>query len=51
MSFFDDFQSNIAQSYFSDPDQRSREDVESSFASLRGTLKSLQVCISCSPLI
>ncbi|THV00828.1 hypothetical protein K435DRAFT_963795 [Dendrothele bispora CBS 962.96] len=32
----------IAQTYFSDPDKRSREDVESSYASLRGTLKSLQ---------
>ncbi|KAG5651652.1 hypothetical protein H0H81_007932 [Sphagnurus paluster] len=32
----------LAQSYFSEPDKRSRDDVESSFASLRGTLKSLQ---------
>ncbi|KAG6909123.1 hypothetical protein DXG01_001875 [Tephrocybe rancida] len=32
----------LGQSYFSDPDKRSRDDVESSFASLRGTLKSLQ---------
>ncbi|KAG6816241.1 hypothetical protein H0H87_007478 [Tephrocybe sp. NHM501043] len=32
----------LGQSYFSDPDKRSREDVESSFASLRATLKSLQ---------
>ncbi|KAF9533152.1 ubiquitin elongating factor core-domain-containing protein [Crepidotus variabilis] len=32
----------IGLSYFSEPDKRSRDDVESSFASLRGTLKSLQ---------
>ncbi|TFK61391.1 hypothetical protein BDN72DRAFT_828292 [Pluteus cervinus] len=32
----------IAQSYFNDPEKRSRDDIESSFASLRGTLKSLQ---------
>ncbi|KAG5648373.1 hypothetical protein DXG03_004945 [Asterophora parasitica] len=32
----------LAQSYFSEPDKRSRDDIESSFASLRGTLKSLQ---------
>jgi ubiquitin conjugation factor E4 B len=32
----------IAQTYFSDPTKRSRADVESSNASLRGTLKSLQ---------
>ncbi|EAU86067.1 ubiquitin conjugation factor E4 [Coprinopsis cinerea okayama7 len=32
----------IATTYFSDPDKRSRADIESSFASLRGTLKSLQ---------
>ncbi|KAG1833993.1 ubiquitin elongating factor core-domain-containing protein [Suillus subalutaceus] len=32
----------IAQTYFSDPTNRSRADVESSNASLRGTLKSLQ---------
>ncbi|KAE9400507.1 hypothetical protein BT96DRAFT_965352 [Gymnopus androsaceus JB14] len=32
----------IAKTYFSDPEKRSRDDVESSFASLRGTLKSLQ---------
>ncbi|KAF5369482.1 hypothetical protein D9758_002753 [Tetrapyrgos nigripes] len=32
----------ISQTYFSDPDKRSRDDVESSYASLRGTLKSLQ---------
>ncbi|KAK7469287.1 Ubiquitin conjugation factor E4 [Stygiomarasmius scandens] len=32
----------IAQTYFSDPDKRTRDDVESSYASLRGTLKSLQ---------
>ncbi|KAJ7644172.1 ubiquitin elongating factor core-domain-containing protein [Roridomyces roridus] len=32
----------IAQAYFSEPDKRSRDDVESSNASLRGTLKSLQ---------
>ncbi|KAJ6585038.1 ubiquitin elongating factor core-domain-containing protein [Mycena capillaripes] len=33
---------SIAQAYFSDPDKRSRDDVDSSNASLRGTLKSLQ---------
>ncbi|THH05498.1 hypothetical protein EW145_g4753 [Phellinidium pouzarii] len=32
----------IANSFFSDPDKRSRDDIESSNASLRGTLKSLQ---------
>ncbi|KAF9046597.1 ubiquitin elongating factor core-domain-containing protein [Panaeolus papilionaceus] len=32
----------IAQSYFSEPERRTRDDVESSFASLRGTIKSLQ---------
>ncbi|KAK7048400.1 U-box domain-containing protein [Favolaschia claudopus] len=32
----------IAQTYFSEPDKRSRDDVDSSNASLRGTLKSLQ---------
>lgn len=32
----------IASSYFSDPERRSQGDLESSFASLRGTLKSLQ---------
>ncbi|KAG6890617.1 hypothetical protein C0995_006593 [Termitomyces sp. Mi166 len=32
----------LGTSYFSDPEKRSRDDVESSFASLRGTLKSLQ---------
>ncbi|KAG6812561.1 hypothetical protein H0H92_002213 [Tricholoma furcatifolium] len=32
----------LGQSYFSEPEKRSRDDVESSFASLRGTLKSLQ---------
>ncbi|KII86779.1 hypothetical protein PLICRDRAFT_43444 [Plicaturopsis crispa FD-325 SS-3] len=32
----------IAQSYFSEPEKRSRTDVDSSNASLRGTLKSLQ---------
>ncbi|KAF7365176.1 U-box domain-containing protein [Mycena venus] len=32
----------IAQAYFSEPDKRSRDDVDSSNASLRGTLKSLQ---------
>ena len=37
-------QPTIAQTYFSDPDNRSRADIESSFASLRGTMKSLQVC-------
>jgi ubiquitin conjugation factor E4 B len=29
--------------YFSDPEKRSRDDIDSSNASLRGTLKSLQV--------
>ncbi|KAG6377167.1 ubiquitin elongating factor core-domain-containing protein [Boletus reticuloceps] len=33
---------NIAQSYFSEPNQRPRNDVESSTVSLRGTVKSLQ---------
>lgn len=33
----------ITQTYFSEPDKRSRTDIESSFASLRGTMKSLQV--------
>ena len=33
----------ISESYFSDLDRKSRADVESSTASLRGTLKSLQV--------
>ena len=37
------FQPSIAQAYFSDPEKRSRTDIESSNASLRGTLKSLQV--------
>ncbi|KAK0221612.1 ubiquitin elongating factor core-domain-containing protein [Armillaria fumosa] len=32
----------ISHSYFSDPEKRTKDDVESSFASLRGTLKSLQ---------
>lgn len=32
----------IAETYFSDPSNRSRSDVESSYASLRGTVKSLQ---------
>ncbi|KAJ3801572.1 ubiquitin conjugation factor E4 [Lentinula aff. detonsa] len=32
----------IAQTYFSDPEKRSPQDLESSYASLRGTLKSLQ---------
>ncbi|KAF8895484.1 ubiquitin conjugation factor E4 [Infundibulicybe gibba] len=32
----------IAQTYFSEPDKRTRDDIESSYASLRGTLKSLQ---------
>ncbi|KAJ4465100.1 ubiquitin elongating factor core-domain-containing protein [Lentinula lateritia] len=32
----------IAQSYFSEPEKRSPQDLESSYASLRGTLKSLQ---------
>lgn len=35
-------QPGIAQTYFSDPTKRSRADIESSNASLRGTLKSLQ---------
>ncbi|KAF8843284.1 hypothetical protein BDN67DRAFT_946028 [Paxillus ammoniavirescens] len=33
---------SIAQTYFSEPSKRTRSDVESSNASLRGTLKSLQ---------
>ncbi|KAJ7044177.1 ubiquitin conjugation factor E4 [Mycena alexandri] len=33
---------SIAQAYFSDPEKRSRDDIDSSHASLRGTLKSLQ---------
>ncbi|KAG6897645.1 hypothetical protein C0992_012624 [Termitomyces sp. T32_za158] len=32
----------LGTSYFSDSEKRSRDDIESSFASLRGTLKSLQ---------
>ncbi|KAF9013252.1 ubiquitin elongating factor core-domain-containing protein [Cyathus striatus] len=32
----------IAQTYFTEPEKKTRNDVESSFASLRGTLKSLQ---------
>ncbi|KAF9030215.1 hypothetical protein BDZ89DRAFT_1091648 [Hymenopellis radicata] len=32
----------IAKSYFSEPEKRSRNDIESSYSSLRGTLKSLQ---------
>ncbi|KAF8073720.1 ubiquitin conjugation factor E4 [Lyophyllum atratum] len=32
----------LSQAYFSEPDKRSRDDIESSFAGLRGTLKSLQ---------
>ncbi|RXW24419.1 hypothetical protein EST38_g1415 [Candolleomyces aberdarensis] len=32
----------ISRSYFTEPEKRSREDVDSSFATLRGTLKSLQ---------
>lgn len=32
----------IAKTYFTEPDKRSRDDIESSFATLRGTLKSLQ---------
>ncbi|KAF4617286.1 hypothetical protein D9613_006110 [Agrocybe pediades] len=35
----------IGHSYFSEPEKRSRADVESSFASLRGTLKSLQTSL------
>ncbi|KAK1229888.1 Ubiquitin conjugation factor E4 [Marasmius sp. AFHP31] len=33
---------SVATTYFSDAEKRTREDVESSYASLRGTLKSLQ---------
>ncbi|KAF5338878.1 hypothetical protein D9611_008795 [Ephemerocybe angulata] len=33
---------NISKTYFTEPEKRSREDVDSSFATLRGTLKSLQ---------
>ncbi|KAI5989101.1 ubiquitin elongating factor core-domain-containing protein [Pisolithus albus] len=32
----------IAKTYFSEPNNRSRSDIESSYASLRGTVKSLQ---------
>ncbi|KAF5385651.1 hypothetical protein D9757_005488 [Collybiopsis confluens] len=32
----------VASTYFSEPEKRSRDDIESSYASLRGTLKSLQ---------
>ncbi|KAJ2929747.1 hypothetical protein H1R20_g7337, partial [Candolleomyces eurysporus] len=32
----------ISKSYFTEPEKRSREDIDSSFATLRGTLKSLQ---------
>ncbi|KDQ62323.1 hypothetical protein JAAARDRAFT_149126 [Jaapia argillacea MUCL 33604] len=32
----------LARSYFSEPEKRTKPDVDSSFASLRGTLKSLQ---------
>ncbi|CAK5270237.1 unnamed protein product [Mycena citricolor] len=35
----------IGQTYFSDPEKRSRDDIESSQASLRGTLKSLQTSL------
>ena len=35
----------IPETYFGDLDKRSRADVESSTASLRGTLKSLQVSL------
>ncbi|KIL63235.1 hypothetical protein M378DRAFT_79950 [Amanita muscaria Koide BX008] len=35
----------IAQMYFSEPEKRTRNDIESSFASLRGTLKSLQASL------
>ncbi|KAJ7600622.1 ubiquitin elongating factor core-domain-containing protein [Mycena floridula] len=35
----------IAQAYFSEPEKRTRDDVDSSNASLRGTLKSLQASI------
>ncbi|KAF7298968.1 U-box domain-containing protein [Mycena indigotica] len=33
---------SVAQAYFTDPEKRSRDDVNSSFASLRGSMKSLQ---------
>lgn len=40
-------QPGIAEVYFSEPEKRQRNDIDSSFASLRGTLKSLQVrCLS-----
>ncbi|KAF9483478.1 hypothetical protein BDN70DRAFT_873762 [Pholiota conissans] len=35
----------IASTYFSEPDKRTRDDVESTFASLRGTLKTLQTSL------
>ncbi|KAH7922937.1 hypothetical protein BV22DRAFT_1036932 [Leucogyrophana mollusca] len=36
---------SIAQTYFSDPSKRTKNDVDSSYASLRGTLKSLQTSL------
>lgn len=42
-SFHDRSQPDIAKTYFSNVEKRSRADIESSFASLRSTLKSLQV--------
>ncbi|RDB17892.1 Ubiquitin conjugation factor E4 [Hypsizygus marmoreus] len=36
---------SLSQAYFSDPEKRSRDDIESSFASLRGTMKSLQASL------
>ncbi|KAG6820711.1 hypothetical protein H0H93_012764 [Arthromyces matolae] len=41
---------SLGLSYFSDPEKRSRDDIESSFASLRGTLKSLQLKLQQSSL-
>ncbi|KAF8964409.1 ubiquitin elongating factor core-domain-containing protein [Flammula alnicola] len=35
----------IALTYFSEPERRSRDDIESTYASLRGTLKSLQTSL------
>ncbi|KAF8195457.1 ubiquitin elongating factor core-domain-containing protein [Pholiota molesta] len=35
----------VALTYFSEPDKRSRDDIESTYASLRGTLKILQTSL------
>ena len=36
-------QSKVASTYFSEPEKRTRDDIESTYASLRATLKTLQV--------